>query len=204
MIGPERHPAGVGHSFVVDMNAPGVDVRPLRELTGLEMFNEVFLDGVFVPDDQVIGEVDGGWPLARTTLANERVSMGSGSSFGGGVEQLVALVADALGMERVFVHPLAGVLSAYGMGLAGTRPADPRGGPVAARPRRRDHHAGPGRPVDVRLPRQPLPHHRRRHQRDPTQRDRRAPPRPPPRSGTRRRRRTTHPTRLTPLNDRPR
>jgi alkylation response protein AidB-like acyl-CoA dehydrogenase len=48
---------------------------------------------VFVPDDCVIGEVDGGWPLARTTLANERVSMGSGSSFGGGLEALLTLVA---------------------------------------------------------------------------------------------------------------
>jgi alkylation response protein AidB-like acyl-CoA dehydrogenase len=48
---------------------------------------------VLVPDDCVIGEVDGGWPLARTTLANERVSMGSGSSFGGGIEALVGLVA---------------------------------------------------------------------------------------------------------------
>ena len=80
--------------FVVDMSAPGIEVRPLRELTGLAMFNEVFLDGVFVPDDCVVGEVDGGWPLARTTLANERVSMGSGSSFGGGIEALVALVAE--------------------------------------------------------------------------------------------------------------
>ena len=59
------------------------------------MFNEVFLDDVFVPDDCVIGEVDGGWPLARTTLANERVSMGSGSSFGGGIEALLGLVGRA-------------------------------------------------------------------------------------------------------------
>ena len=80
--------------FVVDMRAPGIDVRPLREITGMAMFNEVFLDDVFVPDDAVIGEVDGGWPLARTTLANERVSMGSGSSFGGGIEALLRLVAE--------------------------------------------------------------------------------------------------------------
>ena len=79
--------------FIVDMAAPGIDIRPLKELTGMEMFNEVFLDDVLVPDDCVIGEVDGGWPLARTTLANERVSMGSGSSFGGGIEALVGLVA---------------------------------------------------------------------------------------------------------------
>ncbi|HKE75145.1 MAG TPA: acyl-CoA dehydrogenase [Acidimicrobiales bacterium] len=80
--------------FVVDMRAPGLDVRPLREITGMAMFNEVFLDEVFVPDAAVIGEVDGGWPLARTTLANERVSMGSGSSFGGGIEALLRLVAE--------------------------------------------------------------------------------------------------------------
>jgi alkylation response protein AidB-like acyl-CoA dehydrogenase len=79
--------------FIVDMSSAGLDIRPLRELTGMEMFNEVFFDDVFVPDDCVVGEVDGGWPLARTTLANERVSMGSGSSFGGGIEQLIALVA---------------------------------------------------------------------------------------------------------------
>jgi len=82
--------------FVVAMATPGIDIRPLRELTGLEMFNEVFLDDVFVPDDGVIGEVDGGWPLARTTLANERVSMGRGSSFGGGIEALIALVAERI------------------------------------------------------------------------------------------------------------
>jgi alkylation response protein AidB-like acyl-CoA dehydrogenase len=80
--------------FVVDMATAGIDVRPLREITGMAMFNEVFLDDVFVPDDCVIGDVDGGWPLARTTLANERVSMGSGSSFGGGIEALLGLVAE--------------------------------------------------------------------------------------------------------------
>jgi len=82
--------------FIVDMATPGLDIRPLKELTGMEMFNEVFLNDVLVPDDCVIGEVDGGWPLARTTLANERVSMGSGSSFGGGIEALVLLVAERL------------------------------------------------------------------------------------------------------------
>ncbi|UDY35046.1 acyl-CoA dehydrogenase [Dermatobacter hominis] len=80
--------------FVVDMSSAGLDIRPLRELTGLEMFNEVFLTDVFVPDDCVVGEVDGGWALARTTLANERVSMAGGSSFGGGIEALVSLVSD--------------------------------------------------------------------------------------------------------------
>ncbi|MBA2952556.1 acyl-CoA dehydrogenase [Nocardioides sp. MAH-18] len=64
--------------FLVDMrNSPGIEVRPLREITGKALFNEVFLDDVFVPDSMVVGEVDDGWRLARTTLANERVAMAS-------------------------------------------------------------------------------------------------------------------------------
>lgn len=67
--------------FLIDMAASGIDIRPLRELTGRANFNEVFLDDVFVPDDCVVGEINGGWRLARTTLANERVAMG-GSGLG--------------------------------------------------------------------------------------------------------------------------
>jgi alkylation response protein AidB-like acyl-CoA dehydrogenase len=78
--------------FCVDMTSDGIDVRPLRELTGFAMFNEVFLSDVFVPDDCVVGAVGDGWRAARTTLANERVSMGSGSSFGFGVEMLLGMV----------------------------------------------------------------------------------------------------------------
>ncbi len=83
--------AGITY-FLVDMASEGIDIRPLRELTGEEMFNEVFLDNVFVPDDCVVGEVDGGWKLARTTLANERVAM-AGSRLGVSVEQAVQLLA---------------------------------------------------------------------------------------------------------------
>ncbi len=84
--------AGITY-FLVDMASAGIDIRPLRELTGEEMFNEVFLDNVFVPDECVVGEVDGGWKLARTTLANERVAM-AGSRLGVSVEQAVQLLAD--------------------------------------------------------------------------------------------------------------
>ncbi|HWE56889.1 MAG TPA: acyl-CoA dehydrogenase [Acidimicrobiales bacterium] len=86
--------------FIVDMTRAGIDIRPLKEMTGFEMFNEVFLNDVFVPDDHVIGQVDGGWALARTTLANERVAMGSGASFGGGMEALLGLV-DTIGLDHL-------------------------------------------------------------------------------------------------------
>jgi 3-oxochol-4-en-24-oyl-CoA dehydrogenase len=102
--------------FLVDMTSPGLDVRPLRELTGHAMFNEVFLSDVFVPDGCVVGEVDGGWPLARTTLANERVAMGSGSSFGGGIEALLAGLGHAV--EDPVVADAVGALVAEAQSLA--------------------------------------------------------------------------------------
>ena len=61
--------------FLVDMASAGIDIRPLRELTGDALFNEVFLDDVFVPDELVVGAPGDGWKLARTTLSNERVAM---------------------------------------------------------------------------------------------------------------------------------
>jgi alkylation response protein AidB-like acyl-CoA dehydrogenase len=83
--------AGITY-FVVDMHAEGIDIRPLRELTGAAMFNEVFFNDVFVPDDAVVGAPGDGWRIGRTTLANERVSMSSGASFGNGVESLIRTV----------------------------------------------------------------------------------------------------------------
>jgi alkylation response protein AidB-like acyl-CoA dehydrogenase len=63
--------------FLLDMSSDGVEVKPLRELTGNAMFNTVFIDDVFVPDDMVLGEVNRGWEVSRTTLTAERVSIGS-------------------------------------------------------------------------------------------------------------------------------
>ncbi|HEX4433616.1 MAG TPA: acyl-CoA dehydrogenase family protein, partial [Acidimicrobiales bacterium] len=84
--------AGITY-FIVDMHAEGLDIRPLRELTGAAMFNEVFFNDVFVPDDAVVGAPGDGWRIGRTTLANERVSMSSGASFGPGVESLTRTLA---------------------------------------------------------------------------------------------------------------
>jgi alkylation response protein AidB-like acyl-CoA dehydrogenase len=84
--------AGITY-FIVDMRAEGIDIRPLRELTGAAMFNEVFFNDVFVPDDAVVGAPGDGWRIGRTTLANERVSMSTGASFGPGVEALTRTVA---------------------------------------------------------------------------------------------------------------
>ncbi|GAB4660057.1 acyl-CoA dehydrogenase [Mycobacterium avium subsp. hominissuis] len=79
--------------FLVDMSAPGIEIRPLREITGDSLFNEVFLDNVFVPDEMVVGEVNDGWRLARTTLANERVAMASGTALGNPMEELLELLS---------------------------------------------------------------------------------------------------------------
>ena len=65
-------------TMVIDMHAPGVTVRPLKQPTGNSDFNEVFFDDVFVPDADVVGPVDGGWTVARATLGNESVSIGGG------------------------------------------------------------------------------------------------------------------------------
>ena len=93
--------------FLVSMHDPGIEVRPLREITGRAMFNEVFLDDVFVPDDCVVGEPGEGWRVARTTLATERVAMVRGAGLGEDAQGLLTAaeasggVADPIVLDQI-------------------------------------------------------------------------------------------------------
>jgi acyl-CoA dehydrogenase len=78
--------------FVVDMKTPGIDVRPLRQMTGGANFNEVFFNEARVPDKNRLGEVNDGWRVALTTLMNERASIGGGAAAGGGFTRLREMV----------------------------------------------------------------------------------------------------------------
>jgi alkylation response protein AidB-like acyl-CoA dehydrogenase len=128
--------------FMVDMHTPGIDIRPLRELTGAEMFNEVFFDDVFVPEDCLVGAEHDGWRCARTTLANERVFMGGSNTVGGGVVGALRtaeargladdrLVLAEIGDLAVTGHALA--VLGFRMTLQALAGADPSGSEAAVR-----------------------------------------------------------------------
>lgn len=71
--------------FVIEMDQPGIEIRPIREMTGRALFNEVFLDGARVKPGCVLGGLGNGWAVANTTLANERSGLGGGSEAAGGL-----------------------------------------------------------------------------------------------------------------------
>ena len=102
--------------FLVDMRSEGIRTSPLREITGEALFNEVYLEDLFVPDEFQVGTVNGGWKIARTTLANERVAMGGGSSLGDAAEEIIALIEtagvtdDALVLDELGRHIADGVV----------------------------------------------------------------------------------------------
>jgi 3-oxochol-4-en-24-oyl-CoA dehydrogenase len=99
--------------FLLDMKSEGITVRPLRELTGNEMFNTVYIDDVFVPDEFVLGEVNRGWEVSRNTLTAERVSIGSSdANFLATLPEFVEFVRDGQ-FDRVAQHR-AGQLIAEG------------------------------------------------------------------------------------------
>ncbi len=105
--------AGITY-FALEMDQPGVEVRPLREMTGRSLFSEVFLDGARVSDSARIGGVNDGWAAANTTLANERAGLGSGV---------------AGGMGSAFPGTKAGALTRRAADFAGV---PQRSGPPAA------------------------------------------------------------------------
>jgi alkylation response protein AidB-like acyl-CoA dehydrogenase len=83
--------------FLVPMDAPGIEIRPLREMTGGEEFNEVFFDDVRIPDTQRLGEVGDGWRVAKGTLAHERSATGGSGAGGGGIlriDRMIALIKE--------------------------------------------------------------------------------------------------------------
>jgi alkylation response protein AidB-like acyl-CoA dehydrogenase len=96
--------------FVVDMkNTDGIDIRPLKEITGDSLFNEVWFDDALLPADAVVGEVDDGWRVARNTLGNERVHMADQLTFDTGLEALIPADVDGsrLGALIAEAHALA-------------------------------------------------------------------------------------------------
>jgi alkylation response protein AidB-like acyl-CoA dehydrogenase len=102
--------------FLLDMKSEGVTVKPLRELTGQEFFNTVYLDDVFVPDDLVVGEVNRGWEVSRNTLTAERVSIGGTDlNFLANLTQFVDFVRDGQ-FDQVARHR-AGQLIAEGQAV---------------------------------------------------------------------------------------
>jgi alkylation response protein AidB-like acyl-CoA dehydrogenase len=89
--------------FICPMDAPGVEIRPIVEMTGGHTFNEVFLTDVRIPAENLVGEVDDGWRLAKVTLSNERVSLSSGGALWGlgpDAEDLLGLVRAAGGVSE--------------------------------------------------------------------------------------------------------
>jgi alkylation response protein AidB-like acyl-CoA dehydrogenase len=101
--------------FLVDMKSPGIDIRPLREITGDDLFNEVFFDDVLVPDEMVVGQVNDGWRLARTTLANERVAMAHGTALGNPMEELLRTVT-GLGLDPAVADELGELIRSAQVG----------------------------------------------------------------------------------------
>ena len=95
MIVTRTDPAAKKHAgityFIVDMDAPGVEIRPIKQISGSSDFNEVFFTDVRVPDSYRVGAVNDGWRGAITTLMNERATIGAGGAFGAGINELLEL-----------------------------------------------------------------------------------------------------------------
>ena len=200
-------------AFLLDMRTPGIDVRPLRQITGASHFNEVFLTDVRVPDSCRVGPEGGGWRVANTMLSNERALIGGGGRVG--FRDIVALAKRSgtendpvLRQELARSYTRMQVIKWLGLPRPqpqGSRPRPRSFGPEARRVtapllRRRSGPRAPGRARDVvrrrraaarllaaAVPRPMEQPHRRRHRADPAQRDRRPGSRPAGRTPARQR-----------------
>ena len=192
-------------TMVIDMDAEGVEIRPLRMVTGASEFNEIYFNDVFVPDDDVVGKVDGGWTVARATLGNESVSIGGGrgrwpcrsrrssSPFDahperlpGGAGRIGRHIARSQAIEVLNLRSAHRAVAGTGPGPGGQRD---QARPLGERTRGGSHPQRPERP-GWRLPRRPgcalrevgahASSHvdRRGHLGDQAEPDRRADPRP--------------------------
>lgn len=98
--------------FLLDMTTPGVDIRPLRQIDGVAHFNEVFLTDVRIPENCIVGEVDGGWKVAQTTLQSERVAIGSGDGLR--LDDLRTLVSQSdIALAARFRQDIASAFTRY-------------------------------------------------------------------------------------------
>jgi alkylation response protein AidB-like acyl-CoA dehydrogenase len=123
--------------FLLDMRTPGIDIRPLRQMTGASHFNEVFLTDIRVPHTHVLGEVNGGWGVAMTTLANERAFIGGhgrvlGSADLAAMARSTGAAADAVARQGIAASFTRAQLSRY-LGLR-MRTLVARGAPLVAEP----------------------------------------------------------------------
>ncbi len=99
-------------AMMLDMHAPGVEVRPIRQITGEAQFDEVFLDDVFVPDDHVVGGVNEGWKVARATMGNERVALGGGGGYIG-IDKFLACARATAAENGAMAEQVGEILSEH-------------------------------------------------------------------------------------------
>ncbi len=106
--------AGVS-TMAIDLRSDAVEIRPITEITGQQMFNEVFFNDYFCPDDDVVGEINQGWSVARATLGNERVSIGGNNSGPAGMfaPELVPLAEEYAPGDRGAALRVGEVLAEY-------------------------------------------------------------------------------------------
>ena len=134
--------------FVCPMDAPGIEIRPIIEMTGGHTFNEVFFTDVRIPAENLVGEANDGWRLAKVTLANERVSLSSGGALWGqgpGADDLLDLVRARGGVDRPAAAPAPG--------RPAHRVADPAPDPPAHGDRGDQGHRARPRGIDPQGPR---------------------------------------------------